>query len=54
MRTFLNDWVFVWAFFLLFFKPRSIILFTMRWICTASTGGDAMAPVKIENLTLDM
>lgn len=26
----------------------------MRWIRTASIGGDAMAPVKTENLTLDM
>jgi len=26
----------------------------MRWICTASTGGDAMAPVRRANLTLDL
>lgn len=30
------------------------MIFMMRWICTASTGGDATAPAKIGNLTLDM
>lgn len=37
-----------------FSKPRSITIFMMRQICTASTGGDAMAPVKTENLILGM
>lgn len=43
-----------WSLFYFLLKPRSIIIFTMRWIHTASTGGDATAPVSIEDLILGM
>lgn len=41
-----------WSLFYFLLKPRSIIIFTMRWIHTASTGGDATAPVSTEDLIL--